>query len=164
VTLFRRGYGEPLNVASEEAGKPMRSLERFLIGLDSWPWNAIARVGIGLSIPPVFRVLSGSDDSVWTFLALFIGLLIGLRLGPILLRLALPFSAQTREVWSERRALGKRYDSYQWQKLFWIGLGLLPYVLFGKARTAELAATIICLLGGSLGLLIWRRVNPASSA
>ncbi len=139
----------------------MRSLERFLIGLDSWPWSAISRVGIGLGIPPVFRALSGGHDSVWSFLALFIGLLIGLRLFPVLLRLALPFSAETREIWAERRALGKRYDSYQWQKLFWIGLGLLPHVLFGKARTAEFAATIICLIGGSLGLLIWRKVNSA---
>lgn len=142
----------------------MRSLERFLIGVDSWPWSAISRVGIGLGIPPVFRALSGSHDSVWAFLALFIGLLIVLRLVPALLRLALPFSAETKEIWAERRALGKRYDSYQWRKLFWIGLGLLPYVAVGEARIAEFVVTVFCLIGGSLGQLIWRKVNDMRSA
>ena len=138
----------------------MRSLERFLIGLDSWPWSAISRVGIGLGIPPVFRALSGGHDSVWIFFALFIGLLIGLRLFPVLLRLALPFSAETREIWAERRALGKRYDSYQWQKLFWIGLGLLPYAVIGDgSRNGELVATLFCLTGGSAGLRLWRKVD-----
>ena len=129
----------------------MKSLERFLLGLDSWPWSAIARVGIGLGIPPVFRALSGSHDSIWSFLGLFIGLLIVLRLVPALLRLALPFSAETKEIWAKRRALAKRYDSYQWRKLFWIGLGLLPYVVFGKTRIAEFVVTIICLIGGKPG-------------
>ena len=140
----------------------MKSLERFLITLDSAPWGALARVALGLSIPPVFRVLSGGRDSVWTSLALFIGLLVALRIVPTVLRHTLPFSAEAKEVWAARRNIAKLYDSYQWQKLFWIGLGLLPYAVIGNGlRNGELAVTFICLIGGGAGLFFWRRVNAA---
>jgi len=140
----------------------MKSLERFLITLDSAPWGAFARVALGLGIPPVFRVLSGGRDSVWTSLALFIGLLVALRIVPTVLRHTLPFSAEAKEVWAARRNIAKLYDSYQWQKLFWIGLGLLPYAVIGNGlRNGELAVTFICLIGGGAGLFFWRRVNAA---
>ena len=138
----------------------MKSLERFLTDLDSWPWTAVWRVALGLAIPPVFRALSADRDSVWITLALFTGLLVALRLGPLVLRRALPFSAEVKATWAERRFLAKRHDSYQWQKLFWIGLGLLPYALIGDGlRTGEMLVTLICLLGGGAGLFLWRRVN-----
>lgn len=145
--------------------KPVKSLERFLIGLDSGAWSAISRVGFGLAIPPAFHALSGGRDSVWAFVAFFIGLLVALRVVPAVLRLALPFSAEAKAIWAERRFLAKRYDSYQWQKLFWIGLGLLPHVVAaGAVRNGELVVTTVSLIGGSLGLLLWRKVNATRSA
>ena len=143
----------------------MRSIERFLIALDSWPWSAGSRVALGLIIPPVFRVLSGDSDSIWIYLALLIGLLAMLRVVPALMRHALPFSAEATAIWAERRHIAKQYDSYQWQKLFWIGLGLLPHALIGGGLgKGELVVTFICLAGGSAGLLLWQRVNAARSA
>jgi len=143
----------------------MRSLERFLINLDNWPWSAIHRVALGLAIPPVFRALSGSRDSVWISLGLFIGLLVLLRLGPAVLRHALPFSVEAKQMWAARRNIAKLHDSYQWQKLFWIGLGLLPYAIIGDGlRHGELAVTLICLIGGSAGLFFWHRADAEISA
>ena len=136
----------------------MKFLEPFLIALDSGPWSAIWRVALGLSIPPIFRALSGGGDAVWTALALFIGLLVVLRVVPAVLRRALPFSVEAKEIWAEQRNIAKRHDSYQWQKLFWIGLGLLPYVIIGDGlKNGELLMTFICLIGGGAGLLLWRR-------
>jgi hypothetical protein len=112
-----------------------------------------------LTIPPVFHALFTPGTSPWTFVAFFVGFLVLLRLVPALLRFALPFSPQAREVWAERRALARRYDSYQWRKLFWIGLGLLPHVAIGESSFGEWVVTITCLIGGSLGLLIWQKVN-----
>jgi hypothetical protein len=139
----------------------MNLVERFLVGLDSGPWSAIWRVALGLGIPPVFRVLSGGSASVWTSLALFIGLLVALRAVPAVLRRVFsPFSVEAKEVWQARRNVAKQYDSYQWQKLFWIGLGLLPYAVIGNGLSkGELVVTLCCLIGGSLGLLFWHRVN-----
>ena len=137
----------------------MRSLDRFLTGLDSWPWSAMSRAAFGLAIPPVFHALFAGDTSPWTFVTFFVGSLVLLRVVPALLRFALPFPAQVKEIWAERRALAKRYDSYQWRKLFWIGLGLLPHVAIGEASNGELMVTVACLIGGSFGLLIWQSLD-----
>jgi hypothetical protein len=142
----------------------MRPFERFLVGLDSWPWSAFVRVLIGLCSPPVSRTLFGSGNSVWVFPAFFVASLIALRVVPALIRFALPFSAEAKEIWARRRALAKRYDSYQWQKMFWIGLGLLPHAtIAGEIAPGEIVVTVICLVGGSLGLWIWSKVGGAPS-
>jgi hypothetical protein len=141
----------------------MRFLERLLIALDTWPWSAISRVVLGFGIPPVFRALSGNGDSVWTFLALFVGLLIALRVVPLVLRRLLPFSVEAKKIWADRRFMAKRHDSYQWQKLFWIGLGLLSYAPIGAGlREGEIVIMLICLIGGGAGLFLWQRINALS--
>jgi len=89
-------------------------------------------------------------------------LLIGLRVGPAVLRKLLPFSAEAKQIWLDRRQIAKKYDSYQWQKLFWVGLGLLPYANAGGGlKAGEMVLTAICLIRGCAGLLIWRRINAA---
>ena len=135
----------------------MQLLERFLVRLDSGPWSALSRVALGFTIAPAFRAVTGDVDQVWVELALFIALLIGLRVIPALLRGVLPFSAETRAIWFQRRQIAKLYDSYQWQKLFWVGLGLLAFDTIGNPQAGEQVITVFCLIGGSAGLLLWRR-------
>lgn len=143
----------------------MQHLERYLVELDSGPSGAVSRVALGLCIPPAFRTLSGDVDRIWIDLALFLALLIGLRVIPAVLRKVLPFSTDAKQIWFDRRQIAKLHDSYQWQKLFWVGLGLLPYAVAGGGlRTGEWVLTAICLIGGSAGLLIWRRINAAPPA
>jgi hypothetical protein len=138
----------------------MKSLERFFINLSSKPWSAVCRVALGLSIPPALRVLSGARSSVWAATAFFIGCLFLLRAVPAVVRHVLPFSVQAREIWERRRRIARQYDSYQWQKLFWIGLGLLSYAAIGDGlRNGELVVTLFCLIGGGAGLLFWHKVN-----
>jgi hypothetical protein len=97
-------------------------------------------------------------------LALFIGLLVALRVVPAVMRRVLPFSVEAKELWAKRRNIAKQHDSYQWQKLFWIGLGLLPYAVISDGlRNGELVVTLICLVCGSIGLLFWRRANAPAS-
>lgn len=143
----------------------MRPIERYLVDLDSGPSSAVCRVTLGLCIPPVFRALSGAPDRFWIDLVLFLALLIGLRVIPAVLRKLLPFSAEAKKIWFDRRQIAKLHDSYQWQKLFWIGIGLLSYAAVGGGlRTGEIALAVICLAGGGAGLLIWRRINAAPPA
>jgi len=143
----------------------MKHLERFLVDLDTGASAAASRVALGLCIPPAFRALSGGSDAIWIDLALFLGLLIGLRVGPAVLRKLLPFSAEAKQIWFDRRQVAKLHDSYQWQKLFWIGTGLLPYGAVGGGLTlGETVVAAICLVGGGAGLLIWRRINAAPPA
>lgn len=143
----------------------MKRLERFLVDFDSGLSGAVSRVALGLCIPPIFRALSGDRDAVWIDLVLFLALLVGLRVVPAVLRRLLPFSTEAKQIWFDRRQIAKLHDSYQWQKLFWIGLGLLPYaVINGGFRPGEQVLTAICLIGGGVGLALWRRVNTASPA
>jgi hypothetical protein len=135
----------------------MQSIEQFLLRIDSGPWSAVSRVVLGFCISPVFRLLSGGRDQIWMSLALFLGLLIALRVGPAVLRKVLPFSRETKEIWFQRRQVAKLHDSYQWQKLFWIGLGLLAFAMISGLRPGEQVLTAICLVGGAAGLLLWQR-------
>lgn len=141
----------------------MNSIERFLLALDNPPWGAIIRIVLGLAILPVFRVLSGGSDAIWITLILFVGLLMALRVGPAVLRRLLPFSAEAKGLWFERRIMAKLNDSYQWQKLFWIGLGMLPYAFVGDGlKSGELGILLFCLIGGGAGLWFWRRQGSAT--
>src|SRR5262245_6869708 len=143
----------------------MKVLEQFLVRLDRGPWSAVSRVVLGFLIPPVFRALSGGHDQVWIPLALFVALLVGLRVIPALLRFALPFSGETKSVWFQRRQIAKLHDSYQWQKLFWIGLGLVAYAIVGSGlKGVEQLVTAICLIGGAAGLVLWHRTKAGVAA
>ena len=141
----------------------MQLLERFLVRLDSGSWAVVSRVMLGLAIAPICRAIAGSHDEVWVELALFIALLIGLRVIPALLRGVLPFSAETRAIWFQRRQIAKLYDSYQWQKLFWVGLGLLAFDIIGGPQAGEQVITAFCLIGGGAGLAaLAAEARPAS--
>jgi hypothetical protein len=143
----------------------MKFLEQFLVRLDSGPWSAVSRVVLGFYIPPVFRVLSGGREQIWISLALFALLLIALRVVPAVLRMVLPFSRETKDIWFQRRQIAKLHDSYQWQKLFWMGVGLLAYAAMPAGlHTGEQVLALVCLVGGAAGLLLWRRSGAAQAS
>ena len=133
-------------------------LERALLSAEQFPWNALYRMAIGYSMLPLFSWLSATDDVGWGLLPWFVVLLLALRALPVVLRRLLPFSKEATAVWAERRVLAKRFDSYQWRKLFWFGVGLAAYVASsGRAGWPSVALIGVCLGGGALGYVIWRR-------
>lgn len=132
-------------------------VDRVLLAVDRFPCDAIYRTAIGYWMLPLFLRLSGKDTG-WSVLLWFVALLLAIRLVAAVLRKLLPFSKEATAAWAERRFLAKRFDSYQWQKLFWFGLGLAAYILSSGQLTWPAAAlTAFCLIGGALGLLVWRR-------
>jgi hypothetical protein len=142
----------------------MKSLEQFLVRLDSGPWSAAFRAALGFCVPEVLRLLSGGRDRIWLSLVLFTGLLVALRVGPAILRMILPFSREAKEIWFQRRQIAKLHDSYQWQKLLWIGIGMLVFAATGGSlRAGEQAVMLLCLVGGAAGLLIWYRSGAAQA-
>ncbi len=80
----------------------MKSLEQFLVRLDSGPWSAAFRAALGFCVPEVLRLLSGGRDQIWLSLVLFMGLLVALRVGPAILRMILPFSREAKDIWFQR--------------------------------------------------------------
>ena len=66
-------------------------------------------------------------------------------------------------MWWNRRQLAKRYDSYQWRKLFWIGAGMAIYMVAYR-DFSFLRATVsgLCALAGAIGLVRWNVLRSLS--
>lgn len=143
----------------------MPQLEQFFIALDRWPLSAVYRAAIGFLMLPLLRAVLPAGASAQLQIAGFLAVLVALRVVPAVLRKLLPFSIEAKNIWRDRRLTAKRFDSYQWQKLFWIGLGLLCFAAVGSSLTGgEAAIALFCLLGGGFGLVLWKRVEDGHEA
>ena len=135
----------------------MRRFERVLVGLDDGAAGALLRVSLGYLTGLTWQQLSGLQGAGWSVVPFFLAVLASIRLLPAVIRKVGRFSEPVHDVWNERRQLAKRYDSYQWRKLLWIGLGLMLHVALSARRPgALLALTFLCLIAGALGLATWR--------
>jgi hypothetical protein len=134
-------------------------MEEVLRKAQDPPWEAVLRMTIGFLLLPIVAVWHDGRAGGGGLLLGFLLVLIMLRVLPAVARRVIPFSADLQQHWFMRRQLAKRYDSYQWQKLFWFGIGLTIYLLlFDDRGTVEMLLASACLVGGGLGVLLWRRV------
>ena len=137
--------------------RQMQSMEKQLLRIEQRPWNAIYRVVIGVCIPEIFRFLFRADGPPLALVLFLLGMIGTLRIVPAILRRLLPFSAEAHVAWARRRMLAKRYDSYQWQKLFWIGLGVaFDAALSARYQNSSIVLASVCLIPGVVGLVVWR--------
>jgi hypothetical protein len=137
----------------------MASTDRLLLLADEGPFHPL-RIAVGFFLLPLWLFTTGPDPAGWTLLPFFLLVLGVIRLLPRILRPVLPVSQDVRELWAARREWGKKYDSYQWRKLFAVGIGLAIYVTAVRDnRPASAILTLVCLCAGSLGLIAWRRVR-----
>ena len=136
----------------------MNATEKMLVGLDEFPAGAIYRAAIGFACPLI--VARWFDRGDWFLAPVLLVALFLLRLVPAVMRKLLPFPDAALTAWDERRQTAKRYDSYQWQKLLWVGVGIVLYmVLFGQRPLAWIVIAAVCLGGGMLGMARWRAVQ-----
>ncbi len=134
------------------------SIERTLRQIEEAPWHAVYRVAIGFLVFPAFSQWRGAPRSNWQLPLFFVLVLAVLRVVPALLRFVIPFSRELQNHWFECRRLAKLYDSYQWRKLLWFGVGMTLYVVVFRTALEPALATLIagCLLAGALGEWAWR--------
>jgi hypothetical protein len=133
-----------------------QALERLSFTLDRPAYAGLIRVVTGYLLPPVLAAMASDFQDAYLPLC-FVSILAAYRLFPLLLRKSLPFGDSARAFWTDRRRLAKRFDSYQWQKLFWFGLGLLLYRLHSGNGSDTLRILIYLTVGpGALGTVIWR--------
>jgi hypothetical protein len=143
----------------------MRLIEIISLKLDSAPWNAVSRMLLGLILVPSWELLCRRHCPPWMFVFFFFAVLLALRAGPLVVRKALPFSRDAQAVWKSRRRLATIYDSYQWRKLFWMGLGIAFCLkLAGHSDPYMFYLAGVCICGGAIGLMTWlivsRRLSP----
>ena len=142
--------------ANNSKGESVRSIEKLLLE----PWQSVFRVVYGFFVARVIARWRGPDISMWEWIVFILGALILLRLVPMIARKALPFSKAVKAAWFDQRQLAKRYDSFQWAKLLWIGIGIGAYAVFaGRLRAQEGTLALVCILAGGLGTVIWRRAQ-----
>lgn len=139
----------------------------MIIALENFPWCILYRAAVGYCSALIYFRWAAGGEAIWKMLVIFLAVLVALRVAPGIVRRALPFSSEAKTIWAQRRELAKRHDSYQWRKLFGIGLGWLAGVLMSQ-RTQSPAALVLaigCLLAGALGMIFWaqrRRTIPDS--
>ena len=131
----------------------------MLLKLDDGPFAAVNRMAFGFLILPATQWILGSNPPGWSLVAVLLAALFLLRLVPAVLRKLMPISDKVRSVWWTRRQLAKRYDCYQWQKLFWIGLGLtLSAATASQFNSVLVSVCALSLLGGAIGIVRWNRL------
>jgi len=136
-------------------------IERLFVKLNASPWDAIYRIVVGFSILPMLSLVGIKTASAWVLFLFLMVVLAALRVGPAVVRRVIRFSPEAQKSWMELRTVAKRYDSYQWQKLCWIGIGLALYTAYsGNFDSARISVSAFCLLTGTLGLLRWRTQTP----
>ena len=131
-------------------------IEAVAVKLDLPPLNGLWRIVLGASLYPAYAALCRGSCPEWVFLVYILFVLLGLRVVPLLFRKLLNFSPEAQRIWDERRQLAKIYDSFQWRKLFWIGVGLWAYLLYARVK-AEYPVYVAALftIGGGIGLATW---------
>jgi hypothetical protein len=155
--------GSDLNSAAGSADLGL--VEKLLVGAGGAPWEAVYRVAVGFVTLPAASLVWGEIRSWWVLGTTLVGVLLMLRVVTFAIRRLVPFSGPAQHIWAQRRDLARCYDSYQWQKLFWIGLGLAAYsILFGQFRDPGIVVSVFCLLSGAAGLATWRSNRRANSA
>lgn len=134
----------------------MRILEKTLVKFEEAPLDSIYRLVIGFVFIPGASRLPIEGLTLPLLFLLLLSLLFLLRAIPAVLRHVFPFSPEIQQIWHERRQLAKRNDSYQWRKLFWIGIGMAIYVgAFGDFRNPPFIVAVACILAGGIGLVVW---------
>ena len=139
-------------------GDSVRPVEKLMLE----PWQSGFRIPYGFCLSLVISRWRGVDISWWELFLLFLASLVLLRVAPIIPRKVLPFSKAIKSAWFDQRQLAKRYDSYQWAKLLWIGIGIGAHAAFAGSllnRVGVLAAG--CILAGGLGMIVWLRAQLA---
>jgi hypothetical protein len=135
-----------------------RAYERILVLLDQFPYGAAYRIAIGYFLVPLSSHFPISVHPGLSLASWLLGVLLALRLLPYVIRKNLPFPERVVAVWQERREIAKRFDSYQWRKLIWFGVGLLAYAASSRHFGGTSAAlAVFCVTGGALGVFAWRR-------
>jgi hypothetical protein len=143
-----------------EVPKPGTVTGRLFVNINTPPWDAVYRfaagwVSVEISPWPFFRRFAD-----WSLVAALLVVLVMVRVVPGVARRVLPFAKSTKAVWAEHRQLGKRFDSYQWRKLFWIGVGVAACSIWSnRLSVAIISVATICMVVGALGYATWRNIS-----
>jgi hypothetical protein len=132
-------------------------LDKIYVGLDTGIPGALFRVVLGILFVHAVGVVNPLA-SAWAMSAYFMAMLFAIKVFAAVSRRVVPVSQMVRSHWEWRRTLARNYDSHQWRKLLWFGIGI---ILGDAPRWAETTAQwflgLACVAAGVAAEIVWRR-------
>jgi hypothetical protein len=144
-----------VSASAEGSAEKIGAIERILLRLDDPPVRELIQFMLGYLTVPTWQRVVRSDGPGWTLIPFFLGVLLAIRLLPMVARKLIRFSSQVRNHWAKRRQLAKRFDSYQWRKLLGMGVGIGAYAWSDMSKEGLLLAAV-CVFSGAVGWLVWQ--------
>lgn len=142
---------------------PLNFFERIVVRLDLFPMGALLRAAIGYALVPAFYYFASPRAHDWRILPWFLVVLAGLRVVSAVLRRL--FSSPVQAIWFRRRDIAKRFDSYQWRKLLWFGLGMAVFIVYsGESDFVLVAMSAAEIVAGCLAEIAWWRTGARAVA
>lgn len=139
----------------------LKSFEKILLGVDTGVPGAVWRMVIGATILAAQQWVFGVQSGPKYTIPLFLCALISVRFATLVARRVVRVSPEVTKIWTIRRQYAKLYDSYQWRKLFWIGLGMACYfAISGRHPIEWVILCSSCLGAGLVGIWRWELVRP----
>lgn len=141
-----------------------KMIERVLLNIDRGLLGASYRIAVGFAIIPAASMLLGRHALDWAIIPFLLATLLLLRGIPAIIRKLVSFPPSAREAWAASRRTAKKYDSYQWRKLTWIGTGLFLYMaVSGQLSTITVTIGLLCILAGAIGMVTWWAIKPGAN-
>ena len=132
-------------------------MEKVLVNLDIGIPGALLRVVLGALFVPVVETLR-PGAGLGTLSALLIVALFAVKVAAAAGRKAVPASTGVRAHWEWRRNLARYYDSYQWRKLVWFGIGIVIGAATASPGTRQQwILGLVCAAAGAIAEPLWRR-------
>ena len=149
-----------MNTKTDEAAAVSIPNERTLMGkLTRVPGFAIYLIPSGFLAGVTYLRFGGSRTAVM-IIPFVLGTLVIIRFSANVLRRISPVSRVTRNSWAHARLVSKRFDSHQWQKLLWVGLGIGVAGLFERSLSVQyvlFTTAAVCVTSGAVAAMVWRR-------
>ena len=131
----------------------------FLAQLDVGVPGALWRTALGAGFT-LAMIHSPMPIPAWAVPLLFLATLFSIKVGAAVARKVVPASAEVRLDWERRRNLARGYDSYQWRKLLWFGLGILAVASWTPPADWQIPLGVACAFSGGVAQIVWRRTAP----
>ena len=132
-------------------------LDNVYINADTGVTGALLRIVLGIFLVRAVALMN-PPAGPWMMSAYLLAMLFAIKVIAAVSRRVMPVSAHVRSHWEWRRTLARYYDSYQWRKLLWFGIGIMagnaPY---RRVTTAQWVLGLTCVAAGGAAETVWRR-------
>jgi hypothetical protein len=132
-------------------------LDKVYVNLDTGVPGALLRIVLGILFVRAVGLVNPLAGP-GTMIAYFLAMLFAFKVFAVVSRRVARVSSVVQSHWEWRRTLARYYDSYQWRKLLWFGIG----IMMGDAphwpeTTARWVLGLACVAAGAAAEIVWRR-------